>query len=66
MPLMASVLLRRARQRCAQHRGPTRGICRECFVAEMEEMLLEQNSDMRSGDAFELVQEWAAADGPVQ
>ena len=46
--------------------GPTRGICRECLLAEMEEMLLVQNPGMYRGDAFELVQEWAAADGPVQ
>ncbi len=53
---MPAELLRRARERCAQHRGPTRGICRECYLAEMEEMLLEQNPSMCRGDAFELVQ----------
>ena len=56
---MLTELLRRARERCAQHRGPTRGVCRECLLAEMEEILLEQASDMCRGDAFELVQEWA-------
>ncbi len=62
---MAAELLRHARQRCAQHRGPTLGICSECFQAEMEQMLLEQNARMRRGDAFELVQEWArSAQGP--
>ena len=39
-------LLRRARERCDEHRGPTHGICRECLLAEMEEMLLEQNPGM--------------------
>ena len=33
----AEQLLRRARQRCAQHRGLTRGICRECYQAEHAE-----------------------------
>ncbi len=60
-------LLRRARERCAQHRGPTLGVCRECFQAEMEQMLLEQNPGLCRGDALELVQEWArAAQGPDQ
>ena len=59
-------LLRRARERCARHRGPTHGVCRECLLAEMEEMLLEQSPGMCRGDAFELVQEWARVDGPVQ
>ncbi len=64
---MPAELLRRARQRCAQHRGPTRGVCRECLLAEMEEMLLEQNPGLYRGDPFELVQEWArAATGPAQ
>lgn len=54
-------LLRRARERCAHHRGPTRGVCRECLLAEMEEMLLEENPELHRGDAFELVQEWARA-----
>ncbi len=54
-------LLRRARERCDEHRGPTRGICRECFQAEMEEMLLEQNPGLCRGDASELVQEWGAS-----
>ncbi len=64
---MPADLLRRARQRCAQHRGPTRGVCRECLLVEMEQMLLEQNPGLCSGDAFELVQEWArAAKGPEQ
>ncbi len=58
---MPAELLRRARERCAQHRGPTRGICRECLLAEMEAMLLEQNPGLCRGDAFELVQEWARA-----
>ena len=49
---------RHARERCDEHRGPTHGICRECYQAEMEEMLLEHNPGMCRGDAFELVQEW--------
>ncbi len=64
---MPAELLRLARRRYAEHRGPTSGICRECFQAEMEQMLLEQNPDMSRGDAFELVQEWArAAEQPEQ
>ncbi len=64
---MPAELLSRARERCAQHRGPTNGICRECYQAEMEPMLLEQNPGMYRGDAFELVQEWArSAKGPEQ
>ncbi len=59
-------LIRRARERCDEHRGPTRGICRECLLAEMEEMLLEQNPGMCRGDAFELAQEWARAVQPEQ
>ncbi len=47
-------LLRRARERCDEHRGPTHGICRECLLAEMELMLLERNPGMCRGDAFEL------------
>ena len=57
----AEQLLRRARERCDEHRGPTHGICRECLLTEMEEMLLEQNPGMCRGDAFELAQEWARA-----
>ena len=66
--MMLAELLRRVRERCAQHRGPTVGICsRECYQAEMEALLLEQNPGMCRGDAFELVQEWArAAKGPEQ
>ena len=33
-------LITRARQRCSRHRGPTSGCRRQCFLAEMEEMLL--------------------------
>ncbi len=54
-------LLRRARERCDEHRGPTHGIRRECLLAEMEGLLLEQNPGMCRGDAFELVQEWVRA-----
>ena len=56
---MPAELLSRARERCDQHRGPTRGVCRECLLAEMEAMLLEQNLGLCRGDAFELVQEGA-------
>ena len=58
---MPAELLSRARERCAQHRGPTQGICRKCFLTEMEQMLLKQNPGVCRGDAFELVQEWARA-----
>ena len=43
-------LLQRARERCAEHL-PGKGMCRECFLAEMEEMLMEENSEMLRDDA---------------
>ena len=62
----SSELLRRVEARCARHRNVP-GICRECVLTEMEEMLVEENPGMKRGDAFELVQEWLrTADEPVQ
>ena len=34
------------------------GACHECLLAEMEQVLLEENPEMKAGDVFELVQEW--------
>ena len=39
-------------------RGPTKGVCHRCIVDEMEEMLVEENPGLASGDAVELVAEW--------
>ena len=39
-------LIQRARERCAGHL-PAKGMCHECFRAELEEMLLDENPDMR-------------------
>ena len=50
-------LLQRARERCAEHL-PAQGTCRNCFLEEMEDMVLEENPDMRRGDAHDLVEEW--------
>ncbi len=44
----------RACRRCAQDVGA----CHECLLAEMEQVLLEENPEMKAGDVFELVQEW--------
>ena len=50
-------LLQRARERCAEHL-PGKGVCRDCVLGEMEDMLLEENPGMRRGDAQFLVWEW--------
>ena len=58
-------LLERARERCAEHR-PGKGLCRDCVVGEMEDMLLEENPGMPRGDAHDLVEElmeWAEEPG---
>ncbi len=51
-------LITRPRLRCSRHRGPTSGMCRQCFLAEMEEMLLDENHGMKRDDAHLLVLEW--------
>ena len=55
-------LLERARERCAEHL-PAKGVCRNCFLEEMEDMLLEENPDMRRGDAHDLAWEWVQREG---
>ena len=50
-------LIQRARERCAQHLAG-KGVCRSCVLGEMEDMVLEENPDMRRGDAHDLVWEW--------
>ena len=56
----SAAFLERIKARCATHRGPTAGFCRECFCAELEDVLCEEHPDMKRGDAFELVQQWLA------
>ncbi len=52
-------LVRRARERCKQHRQPgVGGFCRVCFLGELEEAIGEDHPEMKRGDVFELVQEW--------
>jgi len=43
--------LERVRARCASHRGPTPGFCRECFGAELEDLLCAEDPDLKRGDA---------------
>ena len=50
----AEALVRRAQARCKQHM-PGKGHCSDCFLEELEEVLLEQNPELCRGDAFELV-----------
>ncbi len=56
-------LIARARQRCSRHRGPTSGMCRQCFLDEMEEMLLDENHGMKRGEAHDLVWDWVQRAG---
>ena len=51
----------RVRARCAPHRDGVGGYCLDCFLAELEDVLLEENPSMNRADAFELVQEWRLA-----
>ena len=55
------VFLARVRARCAPHRNSVGGYCLACFLAELEDVLLEENPWMKRDDAFELVQEWRLA-----
>ena len=55
-------LIQRARERCAEHL-PASGVCHLCFRAELEEMLLEENPEMRRGGAHDLVDEWVRRAG---
>ena len=60
----AERLAARARDRC-HHRNDSIGFCRRCLLEEMEQMIAEENPEMKRADAFELVQEWIlAADQP--
>ena len=43
--------------RCAPHRNGVGGYCLDCFLAEFEDVLVEENPWMKRDDAFELVQE---------
>ena len=62
MPLVAAhEFIARVRVRCAPHRNGVGGYCLSCFLAELEDVLLEENSWMKRADAFELVQEWRVA-----
>ena len=52
-------LVRRARDRCKHHRQPgVGGVCRECYLAELEEAIAEDHPEMKRGDVFDLVQDW--------
>ena len=53
----ADTLITRARERCARHL-PASGVCHQCFRAELEEMLLDENHGMKRDDAHLLVLEW--------
>ena len=56
-------LVRRARERCKHHRQPgVGGLCRECYLAELEEAIAQEHHEMKRGDVFELVQEWLRLD----
>ncbi len=56
----AECLAARAQERCA-HREDASGFCRRCLLEEMEQMIAEENPEMKRADAFELVQEWLRA-----
>ena len=55
----AETLIQRAQERCAKHL-PGRGFCNDCVMNELQEMLLEENSELSRGDAHDLAWEWAA------
>ncbi len=57
----AERLAARARERCT-HRDDAIGFCRRCLLEEMEQMIFEENPEMKRADAFELVQEWILAE----
>ena len=62
MPLVAAdEFIDRVRARCAPHRNGVGGYCLSCLLAELEDVLLEENRSMKRDDAFELVQEWRMA-----
>ncbi len=55
----ADTLLQRARERCS-HDRQVPGFCRDCVMEELQEMMLEENSELCPGDAQDLAWEWAA------
>ena len=60
--ISAEELVRRARKRCKHHRQPgVGGVCRECFLAELEQAIADEYPDLKRGDVFELVEEWLRA-----
>ncbi len=61
-PMDPDDLLQRARERHAEHL-PGKGVCRDCVLEEMEDMLLEENPEMPRGDAHDLVREWVRQAG---
>ena len=64
-PALSQGPLELALDLCRRHRGPG-GLCRECFMQAVEDLLVEENPELCRGDAFELVQEWVrAVDGAV-
>ncbi len=50
-------LVERARERHRRHAGHA-GWCRECIALEAERELLDANSELSAGDAFELAWAW--------
>ena len=59
--MAAEKFIARVKARCAPHRNGVGGYCLSCFLAELEDVLLEENPWMKRDDAFELVQEWRMA-----
>ncbi len=53
-----TVLVRRARKRCKQHRNRIGGVCQECVLTEIEQGIAKEHPEMKRGDVFELVCEW--------
>ena len=56
--ISAEELVRRARERCKQHRNRLGGVCQECVLTEIEQAIAEEHPGMKRGDVFELVGEW--------
>ena len=64
MPAMdPDELITRARRRCSRHRGPTSGCCRQCFVDEIIERLMDENFGMKFGEAHDLAWAWVQRAG---
>ncbi len=51
-------LVRRARQRCKQHRNRIGGVCQDCVLTEIEQLIADEQPELDRGEVFDLVQEW--------